>query len=635
MAIPHPPPTIAPMVFACLVVLTGFGGCRGERLGEAIEVATTEVVVTERSRVIDSPLLRSHPTADVDFVHLNGRSGSDHLAEITCGGGALFDADGDGDLDLFLPQGRSLGDAATVHQSQPEARGGRLFQNQLDETVAGGDLQFEDVTELAGMAPAQGSRKSRDYGCAAAAGDYDNDGHVDLLVLTLGVNRLWRNLGPNTAGTPRFADVTERAGLDVEAEFASSVAAVWFDYDRDGWLDVFVANNLEFVYEQPPRCFSLTGSPDYCGPGAFAPQPDRLWRNRGDGTFEDVTQLAGLAGSRGPALGAVFADVNGDGWQDLYVANDGQPNYLWLNLGPDRKGEVRFEDRALLAGCAVNADGASEAGMGVAAADYDRDGDIDLFVAHLARETNTLYRNDGEGQFEDVTRSTGLGPPSRPFTGFGAGWLDADNDGWLDLLVVHGAVTKMAELERQGDPFPLHQPNHLYRNEGSTLRGEHPRFSLHATSDGEALARSEVSRGLILGDLDNDGDTDAVIVNNGGRVRVVENVGAAGSLWVGLRLVGDAQQPRDMLGAEVTLIPGAGQNEHEDVLRRWVRSDGSYNASRDPRVLFGLGERFVREGADSVVVAVRWPDGHQERFASVPTGRYSTLRRGTGEVARL
>ncbi|MCB1036082.1 MAG: VCBS repeat-containing protein, partial [Acidobacteria bacterium] len=387
-------------------------------------------------------------------MHFNGRSGDLLLAEITCGGGAVLDFDGDGDLDLYLLQGRMLRPGKTVADSPvpaayPPPLTDRLYRNEIAEH---GQLGWKDVT--AGL----GADTSR-YGCAAATGDYDGDGRPDLYLANLGVNQLLQNLGGG-----RFEDVTLVAGV---GDGGSGVVALFADFDGDGHLDLFVGNNMAFDLTGSVICRSLTGAKDYCGPGAYPSQPDRLYRNRGDGSFEDVTASSGLGAAPSlPTLGAVAGDFNGDGREDLYVANDGQPNRLWINLG-----DGRFEDQGLLSGSAVNGRGAAEASMGVAAGDYDGDGDPDIFSAHLVKETSTLYRNEGGGQFRDLTAESRLGSPSLPFTAFGTGWLDYDNDGWLDLLVVNGAVTLVPELVEAGDPFPLHQRNQLFHNQGSGREG--------------------------------------------------------------------------------------------------------------------------------------------------------------------
>jgi hypothetical protein len=303
----------------------------------------------------------------------------------------------------------------------------------------------------------------------------------------------------------------------------------------------------------------------------------------------------------------VAADFDGDRWPDIYVANDGVANQLWMN-----KRDGRFINEALLAGVAVNKDGMPEASMGVDAADFDGDGDEDLFMTHLSRETNTLYINDGKGWFEDRTVAMGLANPSFAYTGFGTAWFDYDNDGWLDVLAVNGAVRKIQDLVEAGDPHPLHQPNQLFRNLGD---GRYREVTAEA---GPAFTVSLVSRGAAFGDLDQDGDTDVIIANNSGPARVLRNDTGSSANWVGLRLL-NADGRSDAFGARVIL-------DGENPLWRRSRADGSYASSNDPRVIVGLGSRTDA----SVAVQVIWPNGEEERWPEMDTRRYHTLRQGQG-----
>jgi hypothetical protein len=542
----------------------------------------------------------------LDFVHFNGMSGEYYMAEVTGSGAALFDYDGDGDLDVYFVQGRMLGpgkSAADAHfpSAAPTDRG-RLYRNRLVEE---GRLAFEDVTDGA-VPPHTG------YGMGVASGDYDGDGDPDLYLTHLGRNQLLRNEGDGT-----FRDVTDAAGAGDERW---SVPAAFLDYDRDGDLDLFVGNYVDFPFDDPPVCNDFAGEQDYCGPDSFTPQADRLFENLGPGAdgevrFAVVTGRAGLTGGFGPALGVVAADFDGDGWTDLYVANDQKPNNLWVN-----QGDGTFRDEALLAGAAINAEGKAEASMGVDGGDFDGDGDLDLFMTHLVTETNTLYRNDGHGMFDDHTDVAGLGPASRPYTSFGTGFLDVDNDGWLDLLVVNGAVKKLEALVRRGDPFPLHEPNQLFRNLGGD--GGPGRYADVTAAQGGALSRSEVSRGAAFGDLDNDGDTDVVISNNNGPARLLLNTAGQQRPWIGLRLVA-GQPPRDALGARAAV-----RRDGRPPLWRWVRTAGSFCSANDPRLLFGLGD-----SPHLTAVRVVWPDGAVEEWRGLEAGRYHTLSRGEGTPA--
>ncbi|MEE8522364.1 MAG: VCBS repeat-containing protein, partial [Thermoanaerobaculia bacterium] len=403
-----------------------------------------------------------------DFVHFNGHSGEFYMAEINSGGGALFDYDNDGDLDIYVVQGQRLDGKdpaeATFPPEHPLPLSDRLYRNDLEIGSDGRRrLRFTDVTGDSGIEPAA-------YGFGVAAGDFDNDGWVDLYVTRLGSNTLLRNLGAGADGPGRFADVTAASATD---DHRWSVPAAFVDFDRDGWLDLYVGNYLAFSLADHKVCRTATGARDYCGPTAYRGVPDRLFRNRGliDGTvtFEDVTTAAGIDRVLSKSLGVVAADLDGDGRTDFYVANDMAPNQMWLQRtgGDAIASRHRFSDEALLAGSAVNARGHAEASMGVDAGDVDGDGDDDLFMTHLVRETNTLYLNDGHGNFYDATVESGLAVPSLGHTSWGTAWLDYDNDGRLEMMIANGAVRVIEKLANAGDPFPFHETNQLFWNAGA------------------------------------------------------------------------------------------------------------------------------------------------------------------------
>ena len=533
----------------------------------------------------------------LDFVHFNGMTGGFYQPEMMGPGAGLFDYDNDGDLDVYLVQGELLGDGMPL-MPLPEGQppGDRLYRNDLEVRPDGTRaLRFTDVTEESGL-PAGG------YGMGVAAGDYDNDGRVDLYLTRFGRNRMLRNRGDGT-----FADVSAETGTD---EPSWGVPAAFLDFDRDGWLDLFVGNYLNYTLDTHTQCYNRSGPPDYCPPEVSPPAPSRLYRNRGDGTFADVTAAAGLGREFGPALGAASADFDNDGWVDLFVANDQQENQLWMNQ-PDGG----FLNLALLQGVALGAAGDAKADMGVDAADFDNDGDEDLFITELTGQGSTLYVNDGTGLFEDLSAAYGIRAASLPYTGFGAGWLDIDNDGWLDVVAVNGAVTQRLESLGPENPFPLDQRNQVFRNLAGT------RFEDVTAWAGTAFARSEVSRGAAFGDIDNDGDTDVLVANAAGRLELLINQVGHRRDWIGLDLVsGDAR--RAMVGARVAVVGSDGVTR-----RRRARVDGSYASAHDPRVLVGLGD----EGADTLTVQVTWPDGSTEAWSEVPVGRYSTLSQGEGE----
>ena len=533
----------------------------------------------------------------LDFVHFNGMSGELFYPEIMAPGVGLVDYDNDGDLDVYVVQGQMLGARKTlkdaVYQPQGPLRD-RLFRNDLMVRADGTRrLRFTDVTDAARI-------DQRSYGMGVAAGDVDNDGFVDLYRTGLDRSALLHNNGDGT-----FTDVTMRAGVVNRGGW--SVSAAFVDYDRDGSLDLFVGNYLIYRVEADIKCLDLTGQRDYCPPNSYRAQPDRLYHNRGDGTFDDVTARALTGGADGPALGVSTADFGGDGWIDIYVGNDGEPNQLWIN----RK-DGRFRDAAFESGVAVSGTGRAEASMGIDAGDFDNDGDDDLFVTNWATQMNVLYVNDGTGVFEDRRAATGLGSPSLAKTGFGTGWFDFDNDGWLDLLAVNGSVARIEAQARAKDPFPLRMPNQLYRNAGN---GRFEDVSAHA---GAVFSMAHVGRGAAFGDIDNDGDSDVVIGNAAGPLQLLVNETGARRHWVGLRLV-SADGRRDLLGARVTILRPQGPP-----LMRRARSDGSYASANDPRVLIGLGTA----SAGTVRARVQWPDGQMEEWAKLPVDRWSVLRQG-------
>jgi hypothetical protein len=531
------------------------------------------------------------------FQHYNGMTGKFYLPEITGSGAALFDFDNDGDLDVYLVQGAVL-EPGTKPSSTlfpwrgPELPQGKLFRNDL---TAGKDgrstLSFTDVTQESGIV-ANGTMGG--YGMGAAIGDINNDGLPDLYLSNLGSNQMYLN-----KGNGRFADVTRESGTD---DPRWSTSASFFDYDRDGWLDLLLVNYADFSVSNSPTCYAATTARDYCTPRVFRAPGNRLLHNKGNGVFEEVTVKAGVDKEFGHGLGVVTADFNDDDWIDIYVANDGDQNQLWIN---QKNGT--FTNEALLAGAAINRNGQTEAGMGVDAGDFDGNGAEDIFITHLMDETNTLYVNLGQTLFEDRTRESGLGMPGRRFTGFGTFFFDYDNDGWLDLFVANGAVQLLPDLARKKDPFPLGQPDQLFRNTG---KGS---FVEVVEEAGPALQLLEVGRGAAFGDVDNDGDTDVLVTNNNGPARLYLNELGSRNHWLGLRLIG--KSGRDMLGAKVEIVVSK-----DRVLRRRVRTDGSYLSGNDPRVLAGLG------AAQRVqLVRVRWPDGTREEFKDILVDKYTTL----------
>jgi hypothetical protein len=522
-----------------------------------------------------SPSIRVEPAAPfrdaaresgLVFQHHNGAQGQYRLPEIMGSGVALFDYDGDGDLDVYLVQG------------DPAAGGNKLFRNDL---IPSGRLHFTDVTAQAGVGYAG-------WGMGVAVGDYDGDGRPDLLVTNYGANVLYHNNGDGT-----FTDVSRNAGIQDDGWHTS---ASFFDYDRDGRLDLFLCRYVDFSENNAKHCRQTTGAPDYCTPKAYRALAARLYHNEGNGTFRNVTARAGIAAATGPGLGVVASDFNGDGWPDLYVANDGAANHLWIN---QRNGA--FVNNALPAGVAFSEDGNPHAGMGIALGDYDNDGADDIVVTNLTREGDTVYHNEGGGFFTDVSAQTGLRSLTFGNTGFGVSWIDYDNDGQLELLIGNGAVTVM-DSER-GQPRPFVQPMQLLRFSSGRFQPVAP------------LGITEVSRGIAFGDIDNDGDIDAVVNNNGGPAMLLLNQVGSRKHWLRVRAPGQRT-----VGARVGLErPG-----HPTVWRR-TATDGSYLSASEGIAHFGLGDALA--AGDVIIV---WPDGKKERWHAPGIDRVFEAREGTG-----
>jgi enediyne biosynthesis protein E4 len=614
------------IALAALVVLSGCRGTGpGSLSGSGQASSATDRSVGPESGGSDWFVDRAK-AAGLDFSYFNGMSGQFYFPEMLGGGVGLLDYDNDGDLDVYFAQGQMLGagkttDQATIPPHSMPLRG-RLYRNDLTIQPDGTRvLHFTDVTEQSGI-------NARDYGMGVATGDFNNDGCVDLYLTNFGPNRLYRN---NCDGT--FTDVTPSSGMN---DPGWSVSAAFVDYDRDGWLDLYVGHYVQYKLEADKRCTGLTGRRDYCTPAVYTAGTDRLYHNEHNGTFVDVTAKALPGGPFGPALGVSTADFNGDGWPDIYVANDGKENLLWIN---QRDGT--FKNMGLLSGAALSVDGRAKGSMGVDAGDFDNDGDEDLYMTQLPTEGSELYVNDGSGFFEDRSGPARLGPLSMGYTGFGAGWFDFDNDGWLDLLMANGSIE--AQKGRLNETFPYDERNLLFRN----LRDG--RFEDVSAQAGAAFRLSEVSRGAAFGDIDNDGDVDVVISNVHGPARLLINNVGSQHHWVGLRAIGCATVPplvgqtvrrvppasrgsssavlpcrpgRDMVGAKVQIVRQTGP-----ALWRRVRADGSYASANDPRIIAGLGE-----STEAPTVRVSWPNGDIEEWLHVAIDRWTVLTQGEGHA---
>ena len=520
------------------------------------------------------------------FTHVNGASADKYLVETMGSGAAFLDYDNDGWIDLFVVDGGSIA------PPKPEAKAGakhRLFHND-------GKGNFTDVTAASGIV-------HREYGMGACAGDVDGDGRTDLYVTNYGPNALYRN-----AGNGAFTDITRtaRVGLD-----GWSTSCAFLDVDRDGDLDLFIANYLDAPPSKNPFC----GDPQrrirvYCHPLNYTGLPSVLYRNDGKGVFTDVSAEAGISKYVGNGLGVAVGDYDDDGLPDVFVANDAVPNFLFHN---DGKG--RFSEVALAAGVSVGRDGKPRAGMGTEFADYNGDGRLDLVVTNHEFETHSLFRNDGKGSFSDASVEAGIASPTLPFVGFGVAFFDADNNGTLDLSIVNGHVIDNTAVFRPGSSHA--QRRLLFQSTNGR------RFAEVSRQAGPGFAAQTVGRTLITGDVDNDGDVDLVITNNGGPLDVLRNNTARDRHALELRLVG-VKSNRNGIGARVT-ITAQGRTQ-----MREVKSGSSYLGQNDLRVHFGLGDATRIERID-----VRWPAGDVETIRDVASDQILTVTEGKGVTARV
>jgi hypothetical protein len=518
--------------------------------------------------------------AGITFKHDNAGSPEKYLIETMGSGAAWLDYDGDGLLDLYL-----VNSAATnAYHPQSPIRSA-LYRNQ-------GDGTFRDVTAKAGIA-AEGL-----FGMGAAMGDFDNDGFPDLYVAGYGRSILFHNNGNGT-----FTDITSKADVANSGRWASSAA--WFDYDRDGWLDLVVVNYVDFTPENNAVC-EYQRERGYCHPNQYRGQPPVLYHNNHDGTFTDVSRVSGIGSKPGNGLGVVCFDFNGDGWPDIFIANDSMENFLYVN-----RGNGTFREVALESGVALSEDGRPEAGMGVDAADYDGDGRLDLFVTHLDREFNRLYRNKGDGTFEDATFTAKLGYTTYHMSGFGTRFLDFDNDGWRDLFIANGHV--LDNVTRYHADTAYAEPKIVYRNVSGMFRD--------ATAElGPDLRVPRVSRGLAIADYDNDGDLDVLITNNGQAPQLLRNDGGNRKHWIEVRLIG-SKSNRDGIGAAVK-VTAAGRTQFDQ-----AKGGMSYQSAHDPRLHFGLGDATR---VDSI--EVKWPSGAVDRVVGAAADRVITIREGNSPL---
>ena len=581
---------------AALLAVLASAGCREADSPESAQSADIEAPETP-VRFVDIA-----GESGLAFRHTNGATPHKYFPETAGGGGMFWDFDDDGFLDIYL-----VNSGWVVDEDREKPVFNALYHN----TGAG---RLAETAARAGVGDAG-------YGMGCAAGDYDNDGDPDLFVTNYGPNSFFRNDGASQpSGHVSFAEVSQ--GLEV-ADGRWGTGSAFADYDRDGDLDLYVANYVDYVPKRdvgasvpnlPAQDLaSYDGDiPAYPHPGAFRGSADILYRNDGDSGFRDVTRDAGVYNGKGKGLGVVFGDCNGDGWPDLYVANDLVRNFLFMN-----KGDGSFEEVALRAGTSFGQDGKVEAGMGADFGDYDNDGDLDITVTNFQKEPNSLYRNEGNGFFANETFASGIGLISLPPLGFGTGFFDYDNDGLLDLFVANGHVLDNVELFDRSTTYP--QANQLLRNLGPGKYGKFTFADVSAAS-GPGMQLVQPSRGSATGDYDNDGDLDLLVVNLGEPAVLLRNDGGNRGNWLAIEAEGVASN-RDGIGARIRVVSGG------LVQTREVRGSRSYLSQSDLRVHFGLGERTH---VDSILIS--WPAGGSDLVTGVRANRFLRVREGSGST---
>jgi enediyne biosynthesis protein E4 len=517
----------------------------------------------------------------ISWVHTSGRSPMAHLPETVGAGCAFLDYDNDGWMDIYLV---NSGPCDFYDPKLPLRNA--LYRNNRDGT-------FTDVTQKAGV-PGDA------YGMGVAVGDFDGDGFPDLYLTQYPRSILYHNNGDGT-----FTDVTAKAGVTAPG-WATS--AVWFDYDNDGRLDLFVCHFVDYSKDKLKFCGnSATGERSYCIPTIYDPMPCWLFHNNGDGTFTDVSKQSGISEVLAKAWGVVAADINNDGWMDLYVANDTVPNFLFAN-----RGKGKFEEIGTLAGAGVSAFGRPRSGMGVDAADFDQDGWIDLFEANVDQEMYSLYRNNRDESFSDVANGNGIATATRLMSGWGLKFFDYDNDGNQDLLLCNGHPDDKVDKRIAGVKYL--EPLLLFQNNGKNFKNV-------GAESGPIFSRALSGRGLALGDFDNDGAVDVLVTQNNDAPILLRNNLARQNHWLGIRLVGKAANI-DAIGSKVSYRSGSLQRQVFKV------GGGSYLSSHDPRILLGLGQQTRIDWLE-----VKWPQpsGRTERFTDLPIDRYIRIVEGEGK----
>jgi len=522
--------------------------------------------------------------AGIRFVHNNGAFGKKFLPETLGPGVAFIDYDNDGWPDIFLVNGMDWPGHVQKHTTP------KLYHNNHDGT-------FTDVTHKAGLDVEM-------YGMGVAVGDYDNDGFDDLFVTALGQNRLFHNNGNGT-----FTDVTQKAGLSGPRELSTSAA--WVDYDKDGHLDLVVGNYVQWTQETDLYCTLDGKSKSYCTPESYKGTSARLWHNRGDGTFEDVTQKAGLADPTSKTMGIAVLDYDNDGWPDLLFSNDTQPNKLYHN-----NGNGTFSEKGVIAGIAFSEDGVARAGMGVDAADYDHSGYPSVMITNFSNQMLSLYHNEGKGLFVDEAPQSAIGRATLLTLGFGCFFFDYDLDGWPDIFIANGHIDP--EIQRVQANVKYAMPPHLFRNLGKG------KFEEVTNSMGAAFIAPRVGRGAAYADLNNDGRLDLLLSTNGGPAYLFRNeaqVAGTANRSVRLKLIG-TKSDRDGIGAVVRLSSGG------DSQTQMLRSGSSYLSSSELILTFGLAQR---DKADAI--EIRWPSGQVDHLSAVAAGQTITVTEGKGQTS--
>jgi enediyne biosynthesis protein E4 len=515
----------------------------------------------------------------VDFKDENSATSNKYLVETMGGGVALFDYDNDGRLDIFFVNGAKVDDPMPEHKAPDKSD--RKFWNRLYHQNSDGT--FTDVTEKAGLT----GMPQNHYGMGVAIGDFDNDGFEDIYVTNYDGNTLYHNNGNGT-----FTDVTKAAGV---AGGGWSASAGFFDYDNDGKLDLFVTRYVNWSFSTNRYCGEKSpGFRAYCHPDNYEGVTNILYHNNGDGTFTDVSAKAGIANPNGKGLGVSFADYDGDGFTDIFVANDSVQSFLYHN-----NGNGTFSEVGLLTGVGYNEDGKTFAGMGVDFSDYDNDGRPDIIVTDLSNERYKLFRNNGDGTFREVTNASGLGGATLPFSGWSVHLFDYDNDGWKDLFVAQGHV--MDTIEHTSPNLKYMEPPLMLRNEGGHFVRVVP---------GNAFQSDWAGRGAAFGDLDNDGDVDIVISNLSQRASVLRNDGGNRKNWIGIQTVG-TKSNRDGIGSRVKVVSASGLTQFFT-----VNTAIGYLSASDKRINVGLGsDSFAK------LIEITWPSGIVQKFENVKAGQ--------------